>query len=383
MIPLGQALQHIHHQQGFRHRRRLQRHSAVTVRDDQGKVLTLFSSNDYLGLAHHPAVIAACQEAAACFGVGSGAAHLVCGHTPPHAGLERDLAAFLGRERALVFSTGYMANVGIVSTLASLRHVVYQDRLNHASLLDGSMLGRTRWRRYPHKDTDQLARWLDAGKPALVVTDGVFSMDGDQAPLRTLARLCEAHQAWLMVDDAHGIGVCGAAGRGSVEQAGLSAAQVPILMATFGKALGTFGAFVAGDNDLIDYLIQKARPYIYTTALPPAIAAATRRSLQLIDEEPWRRDRLRERIRQLRNGLRQLEIPLIADETPIQPLVIGDNTRTLALSEQLYSRGFLVGAIRPPTVPPGSARLRITLSAAHSRAQVDALVNCLGELLCR
>ncbi len=347
-----------------------------------GCMLLNFCSNDYLGLAAHPEVIAALQRGAECYGVGSGAAHLVCGHSAAHHALEEELAEFTGRPRVLLFSTGYMANLGVISALLGRGDTVYQDRLNHASLIDGALLSRARLRRYPHADTATLADWLGAQEQGegLIATDGVFSMDGDIAPLPELARVARAHGAWLMVDDAHGLGVLGEEGRGSLAHHGLGLTEAPILMGTLGKALGTAGAFVAGSEDLIETLIQQARTYIYTTAPPPAVAEATRVSLRLAREEEWRRERLRELVRKFRAGAEQLGLSLMASETPIQPILAGSAERALSWSRQLEEQGILVSAIRPPTVPEGSARLRVTFSAVHTDEHLERLLAVLAGL---
>jgi 8-amino-7-oxononanoate synthase len=339
-----------------------------------------FCSNDYLGLANHPALIRAWQQAAERYGVGSGAAHLVSGHSREHHALEEELADFTGRPRALLFSTGYMANLGVISALLGRNDTVYEDRLNHASLLDGGLLSGAHLLRYAHGDTESLDERMAgrAGGEALIATDGVFSMDGDLAPLPELARIAQARGAWLMVDDAHGFGVLGREGRGSLNQFGLGMEQVPIVVGTLGKAFATAGAFVAGSEDLIEFLIQKARTYVFTTAAPPAVAAATRVSLRLTRSEEWRRERLRRLIERLRAGARQLELPLMASPTPIQPLLIGDARRALDMSQALAAQGILISAIRPPTVPAGTARLRITLSAAHEESHVDRLLDALA-----
>jgi 8-amino-7-oxononanoate synthase len=350
-----------------------------------GKPLLTFCSNDYLGLANHPAVIHAFQQAANDYGVGSGAAHLVNGHSRPHQQLEEALAAFTGRERALLFSTGYMANLGVVNALLTGRNdVVYADRLNHASLVDAGLLSGAKLIRYPHNDTTSLGKRLlaqaDNANTQLILTDGVFSMDGDVAPLNKLATMAQHHDAWLMVDDAHGFGVLGNTGAGLVEAQGLTQTDVPILMATLGKALGTAGAFIAGSHDLIEYLIQTARTFIYTTAQPPAIAAATLKSLELVQTESWRREHLRELIQQFRHGAAQLGLPLMASDTAIQPILVGSSEKALAISRQLEERGLLVTAIRPPTVPDGTARLRVTLSAAHTASDVEQLLTALAQI---
>ena len=346
-----------------------------------GREYLNFCSNDYLGLAAHPRVIERFRRAATEYGVGSGASHLVCGHSAPHHALEEALAEFTGRERALLFSSGYMANTGILTSLLQRGDYVFEDRLNHASLLDGGLHSGARFQRFPHNDVAALqARLSAADGPRLVVVDGVFSMDGDTAPLPALADLCRSQDAWLMVDDAHGFGVLGERGAGSTEEAGLAPDAVPVLMATLGKALGTAGAFVAGSELLIEGLIQQSRNYIYTTALPPAVAAASLEALTLVSEEPWRRQHLAGLIGRFRRGAGQLELPLMPSASAIQPLLVGDAVRAVALSERLRASGFLIGAIRPPTVPAGTSRLRITLSAAHSESQVDQLLAQLATL---
>ena len=342
-----------------------------------------FCGNDYLGISQHPAVRAAFIEAAQRLGVGSGASHLVTGHGIEHHALEEELAQFVGRPRALLFSTGYMANLAAVAALARRGDLVLEDRLNHASLLDAAHLSGARLKRYTHADPDALERLLREESVArtLVVTDGVFSMDGDIAPLTALATLASARDAWLIVDDAHGLGVVGASGRGSLEACGVCTEDVPVLVGTLGKAFGTFGAFVAGSDDLIEYLIQRARTYIYTTALPPAVAAATRAAVKVVSEEQWRRDRLNTLINRFRNGARQLAVPLLESHSPIQGVVLGAPGRALQVSARLYEQGLWVAAIRPPTVPHGTSRLRITLSAAHTEREVDQLLDALAGVL--
>ena len=355
-----------------------------------GKPYLAFCSNDYLGLANNPQLIAALQQGAQEWGAGAGAAHLVSGHFAPHQQLEDQLAAFVGKPAALLFSTGYMANLGVVQALAGKGDTVFADKLNHASLNDAMLLSRATVKRYRHGDRAQLAQLLAQTKSGrkLVITDAVFSMDGDLAPLRELLALCEQHGAWLYVDDAHGFGVLGEQGRGSLFQAplpsgeGLGWGSSPriIYMATLGKAAGVSGAFVAAEQAVIDTLVNHAHSYVYTTAAPPALAVALLQSLQLIEQGDALRAHLHDLIAQLRNGLSDLSWPLMPSETATQPLLIGDNRQTLALSEALRARGIWVAAIRPPTVPQGTARLRITLSAAHSAADVERLIGALHEL---
>ncbi|MDD2770432.1 MAG: 8-amino-7-oxononanoate synthase [Methylococcus sp.] len=346
----------------------------------EGRRVVNFCSNDYLGLANHPAVLETFRRGVDRWGAGSGASHLVCGHSAAHHALEQELAEFTGRPRALLFSTGYMANLGVISALAGRGDAVFQDRLNHASLLDGGLLSGARFQRYPHADARALEAALaeSRAETRLVVTDGVFSMDGDLAPLPDIARVARSGGAWLMVDDAHGLGVLGEGGRGTLEHFGLGETDVPVLMGTLGKALGTFGAFVAGSEDLVEYLIQRARTYVYTTALPPAVAEATRASLLVVREEPERRERLHGNVRRFREGAESLGLKLGELVGPIQPLVIGANSDSLEASRRLGERGFLVSAIRPPTVPEGTARLRITLTASHTGEQIDGLLDALA-----
>jgi len=345
-----------------------------------GRQVLAFSSNDYLGLANHPDIVRAFAAAAERFGVGSGASHLVCGHASEHQALEEELAAFCGRDRALLFATGYMANLGAISALVASGDLVLEDRLNHASLLDGGLLSGARFQRYLHNDPAALAERLTmAGRRKLVVTDGVFSMDGDIAELPAIAPLCSARGAWLMVDDAHGFGVLGRRGGGVAEHFGLGQDALPILIGTLGKGFGTAGAFVAGSATLIDYLVQFSRPYIYTTAIPPAVAAATRASLQLVMAESWRRDRLVALVARFRAGAAQLGLEVLPSSTPIQPVLVGSEARCMAIGAALWQRGIHVGTIRPPTVPKNTARLRITFSAAHGDGDVDLLLDALAE----
>ncbi|MFI4970066.1 MAG: 8-amino-7-oxononanoate synthase, partial [Lysobacterales bacterium] len=362
--------------------RRLRTSEAVdgaTIRID-GRRLLNFASNDYLGLAQHPALVEALVAAAARWGAGASAAHLLGGHRDEHARLEEALARWTGRERALLFSTGYMANLGVLSALLGVEDLCVQDKFNHASLLDGARLAGCELKRYPHADVDAGRRQLEtrADTAALLATDGVFSMDGDVAPIRGLAALCTTQHVTLMVDDAHGLGVLGIEGAGSVAEAGLSQDDVPVLMATLGKALGVAGAFVAGSATLIDGLVQGARTFVYTTALPPALAAATRAAIDIARFEGWRRDRLARLIAHLRHGAAQRGIALGASRTPIQPVLIGDSAAALAVSTRLEDAGFFVPAIRPPTVPKGQARLRVALSALHAESDVERLLDALA-----
>ena len=374
---------------GLRRQRRVlesQQGARIVV---DGKDYLSFCSNDYLGLASHPALIEAAQLAAARYGVGAGASHLVSGHSVLHHELEAALAAFAGQPAALLFSTWYMANLGIITALAGRDDEVFADKLNHASLNDAVLLSRAKFTRYPHLDLEALEKRLAAStaKRKLVVTDAVFSMDGDMALVPELLDLCERYDALLVLDDAHGFGVLGRTGRGILEHFDLLSPSSPsplasrlIYMATLGKAAGVFGAFVAGSAELTDYLVQRARSYIYTTATPPLLSAALIASLQLIEKEVWRREHLRELIACLRQGLKLRRWRLMDSTTPIQPVIIGSNQETLAVSEALRERGIWVPAIRPPTVPKGEARLRITLSADHSLEDVAQLVVALNEL---
>ena len=363
----------------YRHRPLLESPQGPKVVVD-GQPLLAFCNNDYLGLANHPQVIEAWQQGASRWGVGGGASHLVIGHSRPHHALEQALAEFTGRPRALLFSNGYMANLGAVTALVGQGDTVLEDRLNHASLLDAGLLSGARFNRYLHNDAASLAKRLQkAVGNTLVVTDGVFSMDGNLADLPALAREAKAKGAWLMVDDAHGFGPLGATGGGIVEHFGLGLDDVPVLIGTLGKAFGTSGAFVAGSEALIESLIQFARPYIYTTSQPPALACATLKSLELLRSEHWRREHVNLLIRQFRQGAEQIGLQLMDSLTPIQPILIGDSAKAVQVSQQLRARGLLVTAIRPPTVPVGGARLRVTLSAAHTEAHVQLLLDALND----
>jgi 8-amino-7-oxononanoate synthase len=348
-----------------------------------GQSVINFSSNDYLGLANHPDIVRAFKTATDQYGVGTGSAHLISGHTKVHQQLEERLAEFTGRERVLLFSTGYMANIGVLNALGERGDVIYADRLNHASLLDGALLSKAKTRRYQHNDIASLERQIK-GQPqgdALIVSDGVFSMDGDIADVVSLAKVAKRHQAWLMIDDAHGFGVLGKTGAGLLQQQRLGQADVPILMATLGKAVGTAGAFVAGSEELIEYLIQTARSHIFTTAMPAAIAAATITSLAIIQKETGRRDKLQQLIQRFKRGASAHGISLMPSNTAIQPIMVGSSEQAMAISQALLANGFLVSAIRPPTVAVHTARLRVTLSVSHSEKMVDELLFSLSKLV--
>ncbi len=352
-----------------------------------GREILHFGSNDYLGLAGDPRVVAAAQQGAARYGVGAGASHLISGHFQPHDALERELAAWVApcaNARALLFSTGYMANLGVVTALVGREDAVFGDRLNHACLNDAALLSRAEFIRYPHSNVEALAARLAASRARrkLICTDAVFSMDGDLAPLPRLLELADAHDAWLVVDDAHGFGVLGEgrdAGRGTLAHFGLASERI-VYMGTLGKAAGVAGAFVAAHPSVIETLLQTARSYIYTTASPPLLASALAASLALVRSDTARRDHLFALLSRWRDLASTLRWPLLPSPTPIQPLIIGDAGEALAVSEALWERGIWVPAIRPPTVRAGSARLRVTLSAKHSDADVDRLVAALAAI---
>jgi 8-amino-7-oxononanoate synthase len=346
-----------------------------------GKPVLAFCNNDYLGLANHPALAAAARDAIMRFGVGAASSALISGHSSICEELEIALAAFVGMPRALYFANGYMANMGIVPALAGPGDMVFSDRLNHACLIDGARLSGAEFRVYPHGDMATLERHLarSASRRKLILTDAVFSMDGDIAPLPELLALCEKYDAWLLVDDAHGFGVLGPQGRGSLAHFGLASPRV-LYMGTLGKAAGVAGAFVAGDAILIEWLSQRARTYVFTTASPPLLAGALLAALTLFETEDWRRQHLQLLIRRLRDGLIGLPWTLLPSETAIQALIVNDNQRALDLMADLLERGIWAPAIRPPTVPKGTARLRISLSAAHTVGQVDCLIDALRML---
>jgi 8-amino-7-oxononanoate synthase len=384
MLPeqLSTALADLETQGLLRQRRVLETPQGVRIRVD-GRNYLSFSSNDYLGLANHPAIAAAACMAIEQAGVGAGAAHLLTGHHRLHHALEAELAAFVGLPAALLFSTGYMASLGVIPALLDRHGEVFEDRLNHASLVDAALLSRARLTRYPHLDLATLERQLAAStaRVRLIASDTVFSMDGDLAPVAELLELAERHGAWLYLDDAHGFGVLGEEGRGILQYCRLPTVERRLIyLATLGKAAGVAGAFVAGSAELMAWLVNRARSYIYTTAQPPLLAAAVSASLKQIAADAWRRERLAELISRLKAGMAGLPWRLMPSHTPIQPLLVGDNAEALRLADGLRARGILIPAIRPPTVPQGMSRLRISLSAAHELADVDALVAVLREL---
>lgn len=347
----------------------------------EGREYLAFCSNDYLGLANDARIAAAVVQAVQRYGVGSGASHLVTGHSAAHERLEETLARFVGMPSALLFSTGYLANIGAITALAGREDAIFSDELNHASLIDGMRLSRAEVVRYPHCSVDALAEALkrSRARSRFVVTESAFSMDGDMAPLDALLELCERFDAWLVVDDAHGFGVLGAEGRGVLEQLGLRSPRI-VYIGTLGKAAGVCGAFVAGEQVLVETVLQRARSYIFTTASPPFLSAAVAASLEIIREEGWRRRKLGTLVEQLKQGLRDRGMMPSRSDTPIQPLIVGGNAEALAASRYLRERGIIVTAIRPPTVPQGTSRLRISLSAAHDQADVERLVEALRGL---
>ena len=350
----------------------------------EGRAFLNFSSNDYLGLAGDTRVAEAFKRGIDRWGTGTGASHLICGHTAAHEELEEALAALTGRPRALLYGSGYAANVGVINALLSVGDFVFQDRLNHASLLDGGWISRATFSWFGHRDNVDLEAKLaatdDEPTRKLIVSDGTFSMDGDMCRLDELVASSARHRAWILIDDAHGMGVHGTKGVGLVDPSRYSTADVPILVGTLGKAFGTAGAFVAGEDALIETLIQRSRNYIFTTAMPSALAVATQKSLEIAAAEDWRRDHLVTLIDRFRDGTRDLGFNLMPSSSPIQPLIVGDPARALALSRALAQRGLLISAIRPPTVPEGTSRLRVTLTAAHRVADVDHLLDALAYL---
>lgn len=368
--------------EGLRRRRRVLEAPCGPLARVQGRELLSFCSNDYLGLANDPAVIDAACAGARQWGVGSGASHLVSGHLGAHELLEQRLAVFTGFDSALLMTCGYMANLGIVAALVGRGDAVFADRLNHASLIDAVQLSRADSQRYAHADLAALERLLakSSARRKLILTDAVFSMDGDLAPLAGLLALAERFDAWLVVDDAHGFGVLGPQGRGSLAHLGLPASERVVYMGTLGKAAGGSGAFVAASATVCEWLLQRARTYIFTTGSSPAMACALLASLDLIEQGDARRAQLQHLTAQLKDGLAGTRWQLLASPTAIQPIVIGDNHETLRVASALFERGLWVPAIRPPTVPAGTARLRVSMSAAHTQEQVQQLVDALREL---
>ncbi len=348
-----------------------------------GKNCINFAGNDYLGLANHPLIKQAFKQGVDDFGVGSGAAHLINGHSQAHHALELELAEFCNRPRALLFSSGYMANLAVLTTLYNKNVTVFQDKLNHASLIDAGQNSQAQLKRYKHKDLNHLQQLINlSDNPQhAIVTDGVFSMDGDLAPLKNLVTLAKQYQAELMIDDAHGFGVLGKNGGGICQHLNLSVKDVPIYMATLGKAVGCFGAFVAGSETLIETLINNARQYIFTTATPPALAQAARQSLQLIKTEHWRREKLNDNIAYFKQYCAQVGVNTLPSDTAIQPIIIADKEHLLTTKQNLFNNGFLVGAVRPPTVAKNASRLRITLNTNHDVNQIKKLVEMLSDCL--
>ncbi|HMV52761.1 MAG TPA: 8-amino-7-oxononanoate synthase [Rhodocyclaceae bacterium] len=367
--------------QGLQRRRRIVEGVCGPLVEVDGRTQLAFASNDYLGLAGHRDIVAAAREGAERYGIGSGASHLVSGHSRAHELLEARLAGFVGMPRALGFCTGYMANLAVIPALLGRNDAVFADRLNHASLVDAAVLSRAEHHRFPHRDLAALERQLARSEAPrkLIATDAVFSMDGDIAPLPGLLDLAQKHDAWLLVDDAHGFGVLGPQGRGTLAHFGLASPRL-ILMGTLGKAAGVAGAFVAAHETVIEWLLQRSRPYIFTTAAPPLLAHALLTAIDLIERGDARRAHLNALIARLRDGLNGLRWPLADSRTPIQPLIIGDNHATLAVAQALDAQGIWTPAIRPPTVPRGEARLRISLTAAHDEVQVERLVSALRAL---
>ena len=383
----NELTEHLREQLSGREREKLYRRR-LTLESSQstqicmeGREYLAFCSNDYLGLANHPQLIAAACEGARKYGVGAGASHLISGHFSAHHALEEALARFTGFPQALLFSTGYMANAGVVTALMGRGDAIFADKLNHASLNDGALLSRAKFIRYPHLDLAALERQLGAShaKYKLVLTDAVFSMDGDIAPVVKLLALCEKYDAWLLLDDAHGFGVLGPQGRGVLAYFNIRSPRI-IYMATLGKAAGVFGAFVAAEAEIIETLVQYARSYIYTTAAPPLLSHVLLTSLELIERDEWRRENLAQLVAALKRELQSLRWKLLSSDTAIQPLLIGESEKTLRISEALRKRGILVPAIRPPTVPQGTSRLRISLSATHTMEDVARLGAALREL---
>lgn len=368
-------------QEGLLRRRKIVESPQSSSLVFDGKSYLSFCSNDYLGLANHPDLIKTVQQSANNFGVGSGASHLVCGHSSPHEDVEHILAEFIEFPRALYFSTGYMAAIGAIPALVGKGDAVFSDALNHACLIDGIRLSKAEVHTYSHLDLAalKLALQKSTSENKLIVSDAIFSMDGDIAPIPELLALCEKYDAYLYLDDAHGFGVLGEEGRGSVSHFKLQSPRI-IYMGTLGKAAGVFGAFIAASEDIIEWLVQRARSYVFTTAAPPMLAEAVIKSVQLIKEENWRRDRLKQLIEVIQKGLQGTRWQILPSSTPIQPIIVGDNHEVMMINEALLAQGIWVSAIRPPTVPANTARLRISLSASHTIEDVDRLINTLRAL---
>ncbi|EKE01234.1 MAG: hypothetical protein ACD_21C00189G0016 [uncultured bacterium] len=381
---LASKLQQLQQANLYRTRYILQSAKEPLVRHNDRAFLS-FSGNNYLGLANHPEVIAACKKGLDQYGVGSGASSVLGGYSCAHHALEEELANFLGYERVLLFSTGYMANLGVITALYTTSDHIFMDRLNHASLVDGCRYSGARFERYQHQNPRDLELRLTKSKAKnkLICTDGLFSMDGDLAHLSEIVAIARRNNSWLMVDDAHGIGVLGCQGRGILDHFGLVAKDVQILVGTLSKAFGTFGAFVAGNEVVIESLIQFARSYMYTTALPPAIAGATRMSLKLLQQDDWRRDRLAVLIKRFQEGARNLGLQVLPSNTPIQLLIIGQSDEAQKMTLRLKQLGVIVDLIRPPTVPNNTARLRISLTANHMEEQIDFLLEALTKVMVR
>ena len=375
-------LKQLDESQSLRTRRTLNGPQGVQVTLDDSDYLS-FCSNDYLGLANDPRVVTAAVDALQQHGVGSGASQMISGYSTQHASFEKELAYFLGVERVLLFSSGYLANLGVVSALSSRHSAVFSDRLNHASLIDAAKLSDAKHQRYRHRDHQGLERLLQKTDATnkLILSDGVFSMEGSIAPLAELIALKKEHHALLLIDDAHGLGVLGEKGIGSAEQLQVNPEDIDLLIGTFGKAFGSSGAFVAGKHDLLEYIMQKARSLIYTTAAPAALIAACAKSLDIIQNEPTRRGRLQDNIAYYREQIKRLQQPSLDSISAIQSIVLGDNDTVIRLSQQLAAEGILVLPIRPPTVPANSARLRITLSSEHSKVDIDRLITALQQYL--
>lgn len=374
-------LAQLEEQNALRQRKLVQSPQGVNVIIDDKNYIS-FCSNDYLGLANHPDVCQASIQAIKNYGVGSGASQLVSGYSQLHYELEESLAGFLGFEKVLLFSSGFLANLGVLTALGTRDTLILQDRLNHASLIDGGRYSEAILKRYRHRDTAHAQQLLVESKALakIIVTDGIFSMEGSVAPLKELNALSKSEKSLFIIDDAHGIGVSGQHGRGSIEELGLSTSHVDILIGTFGKAFGSAGAFVAGNKEMIEFILQKARTLTYSTAMPVALAAAAKYSLGIIINDTERRDRLHTNIHYFRQQAIKYQIQIEASASPIQTIIIGDNLKTLHASEKLAARNILVIAIRPPTVPHNTARLRITLSSEHTQQQIDALIVSLLEI---